>query len=345
MSEFVPRSIESKGKSIDEAIFRGLQEMGVSIDEVTIVTLQEGSKGILGIGAKPYIIRLTTKPVDLSALEEKRRSERAAARSERAERSRREKGDRPQRGEKPRREERSQPAAGEEREICGSEGMLAAAEADSRQPACEEELIVPQAEEQRGEREEENTAPARRSDRPERSRSRNRNRSRERERVIPPDTTEYISYVAGETECPGADFLTGVLERMGVDSSIGFADTEAALKFRIDSDTMGILIGHRGETLDALQYLTGLVVNRDREEYRRVVLDTENYRNKREDTLIRLARKLAGQVRASGQPIVLEPMNPYERRVLHATLQNNPYVETHSEGEEPNRCVVISPKQ
>lgn len=85
-----------------------------------------------------------------------------------------------------------------------------------------------------------------------------------------------------------------------------------------------------------MQYLTGLVVNRDREEYRRVVLDTENYRNKREDTLVRLARKLASQARASGQSIVLEPMKPYERRVLHATLQNNPYVETHSEGEEPN---------
>jgi len=128
-----------------------------------------------------------------------------------------------------------------------------------------------------------------------------------------------------------------------VDCGIGFADTPEALKFKIDSDTMGVLIGHRGETLDSLQYLTGLIVNRNREEYRRVVLDTENYRNKREDTLVRLARKLAGQVRSTGKPLTLEPMNPYERRVLHATLQNNPYVSTHSTGEEPNRRVVIEP--
>lgn len=335
MSEFVARSIESRGKSIDEAIFRGLQEMGVSIDEVTIVTLQEGSKGILGIGAKPYIIRLTTKPVDLSALEEKRRSERAAAKKERQERSERPRRERTERNERPERAGRTERIERPRREEKAAEQAeeLPAEALDAEEAVVSEETEAAEGEE------------TRRSERPERNRSRSRNRNRSRERVVPPDTTEYTAYVAGETECPGADFLTGVLERMGVDSSIGFADTEAALKFRIDSDTMGILIGHRGETLDALQYLTGLVVNRDREEYRRVVLDTENYRNKREDTLIRLARKLAGQVRASGEPIALEPMNPYERRVLHATLQNNPYVETHSEGEEPNRCVVITPKQ
>lgn len=327
MSEFIPRSIESKGKSIDEAIFRGLQEMGVSIDEVTIVTLQEGSKGILGIGAKPYVIRLTTKPIDLTELEEKKKAEKP--RRERSERPRRERTE----GEKK--------EGGEERKPRQPRPRKEEKPADEAVPAEAAEAEVSEGAESEASEATESTEKAPRS----RNRSRNRSRSRERERVIPEDTTQYTAYVPGETECPGADFLTGVLERMGVDSSIGFADTEAALKFRIDSDTMGILIGHRGETLDALQYLTGLVVNRDREEYRRVVLDTENYRNKREDTLIRLARKLAGQVRASGQPIVLEPMNPYERRVLHATLQNNPYVETHSEGEEPNRCVVISPKE
>lgn len=162
---------------------------------------------------------------------------------------------------------------------------------------------------------------------------------------MPEDDTVYTPYVPGESECEGAEFLAGVLERMGIGCKLGFAETENALKFRIDSDTMGILIGHRGETLDALQYLTGLVVNKRREEYRRVVLDTENYRNKREDTLILLARRLAAQVRATGTPIVLEPMNPYERRVLHAALQNNPYVTTHSEGEDLDRRVVIEPRE
>ena len=307
MSEFVERVLESKGKSIDEAIFRGLQELGVSIDEVRIDTIQEGSKGLLGLGAKPFIVRLTTRPIDLSAMEPEK---------------------------KPRRERSPRPVRTER----GSEAAETAAQESARQ-------------EKNGQEE------SRAKDRPPRSRGgRSRNEragrgeqegrgSRERSaRIIPEDTTVYTPYVAGETVCPGADFLTGMLIRMGVDCGIGFSDTEEALKLRIDSDAMGILIGYRGETLDAMQYLTGLVVNRDREEYRRVVLDTENYRNKREDTLVRLARKLASQARASGQSIVLEPMNPYERRVLHATLQNNPYVETHSEGEEPNRRVVITPK-
>ena len=112
------------------------------------------------------------------------------------------------------------------------------------------------------------------------------------------------------------------------------------------STTMGMLIGHRGETLDAMQYLTSLAVNRNRKQdgYTRISIDTEGYREKREETLARLARKIANQVKATGRPRTLEPMNPYERRVLHATLQNNPYVATRSEGEEPNRRVVIFPK-
>ena len=114
-----------------------------------------------------------------------------------------------------------------------------------------------------------------------------------------------------------------------------------------DSDTMGVLIGHRGETLDAIQYLTGLVINRNRkvDGYTRVTINTEDYREKREETLIRLARRVAAQVKSTGRPRTLEAMNPYERRILHSALQNNPYVTTHSEGEEPNRRVVVAPKR
>ena len=133
---------------------------------------------------------------------------------------------------------------------------------------------------------------------------------------------------------------------MGVEGQVLAYVEEEGIRLCVDTLTMGVLIGHRGETLDAMQYLTSLAVNRNRKEegYTRVTLDTEGYREKREETLARLARKIAGQVKASGRPRELEPMNPYERRVLHASLQNNPYVVTHSEGEEPNRRVVISPK-
>ena len=107
-------------------------------------------------------------------------------------------------------------------------------------------------------------------------------------------------------------------------------------------DTLGILIGRRGETLDALQYLTSLKINRGQDNYTRITLDTENYRAKREDTLVRLANRMANRAVKSGRKVVLEPMNPYERRIIHSALQANKNVETHSEGEEPNRRVVIT---
>ncbi len=106
---------------------------------------------------------------------------------------------------------------------------------------------------------------------------------------------------------------------------------------------MGIIIGYRGETLDSLQYLVSLVINKDQEcDYKRVILDTENYRNKREETLKKLARRLGNKVKETGRPVKLEPMNPYERRIIHSELQNNNYVETYSEGDEPFRKVVIN---
>jgi spoIIIJ-associated protein len=93
-----------------------------------------------------------------------------------------------------------------------------------------------------------------------------------------------------------------------------------------------------------LQYLTSLVVNKGTDKYKRVIIDTENYRKKREETLVKLAKRLAAKAKRTGRRVVLEPMNPYERRILHSTLQNHPYVQTHSEGEDPNRRVVITLK-
>lgn len=146
---------------------------------------------------------------------------------------------------------------------------------------------------------------------------------------------------------PAGQFLIGLLGHMGVEADVRGAEVENGIRLSIDSRTKGLLIGRRGETLDAMQYLTSLVVNRTRKQdkYLRVTLDTEDYRSKREDTLVRLARRQAARVKSTGRPIAMEPMNPYERRVLHASLQNNPFVTTHSEGEEPNRRVVITPKK
>lgn len=141
-------------------------------------------------------------------------------------------------------------------------------------------------------------------------------------------------------------FLREVLVNMGVNAEISVKEEDNVVKFNLTGPDMGILIGYRGETLDSLQYLVSLVLNKGHEtEYKRVILDTENYRIKREETLKRLARRIADKVRATGKQVKLEPMNPYERRIIHSALQSDPYIETYSEGDEPYRRVVVDLKK
>lgn len=140
------------------------------------------------------------------------------------------------------------------------------------------------------------------------------------------------------------EFLSGMIERMGVQAELKVCETPEQLRVKLFGENMSLLIGRRGETLDALQYLTSLNVNRGREEYLRVSLDTENYRAKREEALRKLAARMANRCRKTGKRVALEPMNPYERRILHSALQADPTVTTHSEGEEPYRRVIITLK-
>lgn len=140
-------------------------------------------------------------------------------------------------------------------------------------------------------------------------------------------------------------FLMKVTEMMGVQVSVhSRRDEQGNVRVDMFGDTLGILIGRRGETLDALQYLSSLHINHGRDEYTRVTLDTESYRAKREEALTRLANRMANRAVKTGRKVVMEPMNPYERRILHSALQGNEAVTTHSEGEEPNRHVVITLK-
>lgn len=138
-------------------------------------------------------------------------------------------------------------------------------------------------------------------------------------------------------------FLQDVLKAMGMEVKITSSiDSEGALNINMEGDNMGILIGKRGQTLDSLQYLTNRIANKNQEEYVRVKLDTENYRQRREETLVNLAKNIAYKVKRTKKPVSLEPMNPYERRVIHSALQGDKYVSTHSEGEEPYRRVVVT---
>ncbi len=140
-------------------------------------------------------------------------------------------------------------------------------------------------------------------------------------------------------------FLNDVFRTMEMEVEVKTQFEEDTLCIDLNGNDMGILIGKRGQTLDSLQYLTSLVVNKGKAAYVRVKLDTEDYRNRRKATLENLAKNIALKVRKTKRPVFLEPMNPYERRIIHSALQNDPYVTTHSEGEEPCRKVVVTLKK
>ncbi len=142
-------------------------------------------------------------------------------------------------------------------------------------------------------------------------------------------------------------FLQDVFDamEMTVEIIITETDEENVLNVELKGDDMGVLIGKRGQTLDSLQYLTNLSINRHADNYVKVKLDTENYRKRRKDTLENLARNIAYKVKRTKRSVALEPMNPFERRVIHSALQNDRYVTTHSEGEEPFRHVVVTLKK
>lgn len=152
--------------------------------------------------------------------------------------------------------------------------------------------------------------------------------------------------ISEETKASCEAFLKGVFETMNLEVEIVTeVDEEGALAIELKGKHMGILIGKRGQTLDALQYLTNRVANKNQEGFIRVKLDTENYRKRRKDTLENLARNIASKVKRTRKAVSLEPMNPYERRIIHSALQADRYVSTHSEGEEPYRRVVVTPNR
>ena len=141
-------------------------------------------------------------------------------------------------------------------------------------------------------------------------------------------------------------FLTDVLKSMDIKAEINIKEENDIINVNLSGEKMGLIIGYRGETLDSLQYLLSLVVNKNHNNiYKKVVLDVENYRKRREETLIKVAQKVAYKVRKSQRPYKLEPMNPYERRIIHSTLQEFNDIITYSEGEEPFRRVIISLKK
>lgn len=153
--------------------------------------------------------------------------------------------------------------------------------------------------------------------------------------------------IKSSVEDTAKDFLNSVFEAMNmvVVSDVKYDEDEKTMDIELSGDEMGVLIGKRGQTLDSLQYLVSLVVNKDTENYIRVKVDTENYRQRRKETLENLAKNISFKVKRTKRAVSLEPMNPYERRIIHSALQNDRYVTTHSEGNEPYRHVVVTIKR
>ena len=343
---------EFTGKTTKEAIDNGLAELGVTLADVHVDVLQEGAKGLFGLfGSKPACVRLTVMDDEreddhgLSDLlgsfslsdQKKKSAAKPAAPKPAPAKPAATKAEAPKPVSQP-----EAPKTAPVKAEAKPEVKPAAPKAEAKPEISQEK---PKAEAV-PEKKPEALKPLReRKPRPPRP-AREEGEKRDFAPMVPAETfapTEPPVIHPEDTPAGRAQkFLMDVTDRMGVKVDVYVDDSKADnLSIHMIGDTLGILIGRRGETLDALQYLTSLQVNKGREGYIRVTLDTENYRAKREDSLRRLAQRMANRAVKTGRRVVLEPMNPYERRVLHTALQNHPAVTTHSEGEEPNRRVVI----
>ena len=307
------KQYEFSAKTEDEAVELGLQELGVSIADVEVQVVEEGSKGLFGLfGSRPVKVRLTLKDAEddpLADLLEEKPARKPEAKAEKKAEKRAEKTEKKAEKAEKKTEKKAEPKPEKKSEPKPEPKTEATEDA----PAAEKKAAKPE---------------IKPMEKPEVT-------------MIPAEE------LAGDSPAGIAHaFLMELTKLMGVDVTIDMGtDAEGNVFGYINGDTLGILIGRRGETLDAVQYLTSLKVNRGREGYIRVTLDTENYRAKREDTLIRLANRMANRALRTGRKVSLEPMNPYERRIIHYALQQTEGVDTHSEGEEPNRHVVITHKK
>jgi len=358
------RSQEFTGKTTQEAIDAGLAALGVTIADVHVDVIQEGAKGLFGLfGSKPACVRLTVMEEEkeddqglsdlLSSFSLNEPSRRKAApKQEKKPEAKAEKKAEPKPETKPevKAEKKAEPKPEVKPEVKTEEKTEVKTEAKAEKKAEKkpEAKAEKKAEEKTDRPKQQRKPRAQKAPKAEKAEKAEEKAAEPREYapMVPakPFTpTEPPVLHAEDTPAGKAQrFLMEVTGLMNVKVDVYVDDTrEDGLYIHMIGDTLGILIGRRGETLDALQYLTSLQVNKGREGYIRVTLDTENYRAKREDSLRRLAQRMANRAQKTGRKVVLEPMNPYERRVLHTALQNHPAVTTHSEGEEPNRRVVI----
>ena len=305
--------IQFSAKTKSEAITKACIELGVSSDQLEIQVISEGSNGFFGIGSKPAVIKV--RKIESVSEEE------------------------------------------EMKEIVETVKLDSFKEEAPVQEEKKTEAIKPVKKELK---EPKAVSEKPRQPKPVKERAAKEKQPREfrepKEKQVREKTTKPVKPVEiltdpeeiKEVENRAKVFLRDVFASMNlgeVEITSEYNTTDGSLEVDFEGEDMGILIGKRGQTLDSLQYLTSLVVNKGKSNYIRVKLDTEDYRKRRKETLENLARGIAYKVRKTRKPVILEPMNPYERRIIHSALQGNKFVETVSEGEEPYRHVVVKLKR
>lgn len=339
------KTYEATGKNYEEALQNGLNALHATISDVTVETLEEGSKGLFGLfGSKPCKLRLTLHEVEEEVEEDDPLADLLSSVKVEA--------------PKPAAQPKPQPKPAQEKPA--EVKVEAKVEAPVEAPAVEAAPAVTDAAPAADAAERPAPVQRKRNDRPKKDKPRQPKAEGEsapkpERKPLPPKAPAaplekpVVTMIPDEQIDPASpvgqaqSFLKELTHLMGVDVTVAMGtDAENNIFAQMTGDTLGILIGRRGETLDALQYLTSLRINKGQDHYTRVTLDTENYRAKREDTLIRLANRMANRAVKTGRKVSLEPMNPYERRVIHSALQPNELVDTHSEGEEPKRHIVIT---
>ena len=310
--------IQFSAKTKSEAITKACIELGVSSDQLEIQVVSEGSNGFFGIGSKPAIIKVR-KVEPVSEEEEMKeivetvkldsfKEEAPVKEEKKPEPVKAAKEAREPKAVSPKQEKPRQPKPAKERPVKEKQPKEPKQFREQKEKPAKEKPVKP---------------------------------SKPVEILTDPEEIK-------EVENRAKVFLRDVFASMNlgeVEITSEYNTTDGSLEVDFEGQDMGILIGKRGQTLDSLQYLTSLVVNKGKSNYIRVKLDTEDYRKRRKETLENLARGIAYKVKKTRKTVVLEPMNPYERRIIHSALQGNKFVETVSEGEEPYRHVVVKLKR
>lgn len=308
MAEYV----EKWGDDVDSAVELALKDLKLTRDQVVVTVLEQPSRGFLGLfGNKLAKVRVEKKPD-----ETKKTAESEADKKRRSEKE-------------------SVGTVSREKPESRAERRFESVSAENR-PAAEKRKAKEYNDSSASEEEKTNISSVK-----EGGKKRHRSSQLHTKFTITAEDTDAVEV----SDSPGAEFIREIARNMGLNIEVKGYIKEGVLYISLEGKDVGSMIGKRGQTLDAIQYLTSIVQNKNSETHCRVIINAERYREKREKTLQMLARRLADKCVKSGKSVRLEPMNPYERKVIHSTLQSNPKVTTRSEGVEPNRRVVIELKR